>query len=215
MSANHDGGATRFTRGKRMACPHCGGEVSVGITVELEGDLTPITVGATPPGLPGQMEAPSSPEGDREVLEQAEASGLLKAFTEAQLGGRPAEQLPKDMGSLFLMFFKKATPKNVPKVCLDYFIREFSPARIEVWGAEGVAAILADRRIKAFVPYRLVRGQQIKSIGTGGSKARMDIDEGRFFEWVRTKHGYVPAGKGGFFSAMQQKSRGDFARLVQ
>ncbi len=206
-----------FRRGKTMACPHCGGAVSVGINVELEGDLKPLsghTSETATPIIPGTA-ASKFTDSEREALDSAQRTGLLDAFRVAQLGTRPAENLPSDMSGLFLLFFKKATPKAIPGFALEHFIREFSPAMIEVWGAEGVAAILADRRIKAFVPYKLLRGATITGVGRSGSKVRMDADQGAFQEWVRTKHGYVPTGMKVFFQTIQQKSKGDFARLVQ
>lgn len=194
---------TKFTRGKTMLCPHCGGEVSVGFECELSGDLK---------ALP--QEGLTFTDQEKEMLDQAEKAGLLKAFEQAQLGSRPEAQLPKDMRRLFIQFFQKATPKAIPAWALDYFIDEFRPGRIEVWGAEGVAAILVDRAVKVIVPYKLIRGESISSLGgRSGSKGRIDADEGEFYKWIRTKHGYV-VGNGAFFKAMQQKSRGDFAKLV-
>jgi hypothetical protein len=208
MSEEEEG--TNFVRAKIMICPHCQGEVRVGLKVQLIGELQ-----APKAGTPTHDAAVSKAltDSEAEALRQAEQTGLLSAFSEALLGGRRPEQLPSDHSHLFLLFFKKATPKAIPQFALKHYIREFSPAQIEVWGAEGVAAILADRVIKAFVPYKLLRGQEIKSLG-GHGKARMNVNEEEFSAWVRTKHGYI-VGKGAFFNAMQQKSRGDFAKLVQ
>jgi len=208
VSQSHDNAGTGFRRGKTMACPHCGGLVSVGINVDLAGDLLP--AGTMTNGTASGVLT----DGEREVLAQAKRSGMLDAFRAALEGSRPAADLPADCSGLFLLFFKKATPKRVPQFAMTHFAGEFRPAQIEIWGAEGVAAVLADRYIKCFVPYRLLRGAPISSLGgRSGTTARLDADQNAFLEWIRTRHGYV-AGRGAFFSSMRKRSIGEFARPV-
>lgn len=200
-----------FTRHKTMICPHCQGTVDVMVQIGLAGDLLPARDGTgTRPGAAPETSGRSGSE--TAFLEDSKKNGVFTAFEEAMRAGRPSANLPVDASGLFLLFFQKATRKAIPYFALEQYKREFRPAQIEVWGAEGVAAILADTFVKAFVPYSLLRGSQVKSL-SGKLKARADIDEEKLVEWIRTKHGYV-VGRGAFFEAMQKKSRGDFANPV-
>jgi len=192
-------------RAKRVVCPHCYGELVVHFTLEIVDIVAPT---ADSEQKPGHWSDGLSEE-EVKLITESTATGILGAFDQAVRRTRGGEA-PKNMERFLLTFFKTARPVSVPMFVLRYFIEEFAPARIVFWAAQGIAVVLADELVKAFVPFDFVRGKSVKSAGGNSAiKARLPVDQEAFSEWVRTRFGYV-IGKGAFFRNMQKRSLGEF-----
>jgi hypothetical protein len=71
--------------------------------------------------------------------------------------------------------------------------------------------VLADGRMRGFVPNELLIGHAIKGVGNHAVKARTMVTVEPLAEWVRTRFGYV-VGHGPFYEELCQRSYGDFAK---
>lgn len=185
----------------RALCPHCNRPVKMNVSIEL----SELTDGPTDKDWKSHLS-----ETQISFVKEAESLGLIRAYSEAVLPTRQPGEVPKSWERHFLGFFSKAVPKQIPAPTLNHFIREFYPERISVFGAEGVVAVLAGNVLKRFVPYEILVGKGIP----GAKGKRLGLNMERFEEWNKTRHGYV-AGRGPAFDTMKQRSRGDFAKLVQ
>jgi len=184
-------------------CPHCDGLIKIFLECGLrkgdEGDAFDWKVGLAAEQI--------------QVVERARKVGVLAAF-ESVVNESQKGKVPKSIEKFFLTFMNMAVPRRIPQFCMDKLNDAFGGERISVYGAQGIALILAGNEIRWFVPYDLVRGVPLSKIGGTGTTKRASIDEDAFVEWIRTKHGYV-AGRGVMLDSMRAKSRGAFARLVQ
>jgi hypothetical protein len=152
-------------------------------------------------------------ENERAVLEQAEGAGILRAFEEAMRssenqGTAQAKRLWVD--KLFLSWLRTSVRKSVLKQVLDFFAGEFSGS-LTFFGANEAIACIADGKVRAFVPYRLVVPRALRSGPNRTRVATIPPDLDAFREWTKLRQGYV-AGRGCYFSEMVTRSRGDFAR---
>ena len=181
---------------------------------QIEPRLKAVNPALDSPPTPPKAQKPSPPKPDEMFVEDARASGLLDAFEEAVKAVLPLNGLPSDMGEFLVTFFRTYGVKNVPQFVVNRYAAEFG-GRIEFWSAQRIVAVLADRIVRAFVPLDYLVGAPTKHLGSGSEGARLMASPAKLEAWVRGKHGYVPLESKVFGQAMRERSRGDFARLVQ
>jgi hypothetical protein len=196
----------RLTRRKPFPCPHCGEMCSVPIEIRIlepeKFQAEAVTVADPFAGL--------TPD-QRAIIDAAEKTGLLPAFTQA-LGHRfsASEHMPKSPGRFLITFLRLAAPKRAPAFIVRHYTRQF-PGRIEFWGAEGILGVTADGKFRAFLPTHLALGVGVKKANGSSSSLRLPVDEAAFADWVKTRHGYVPASCALFVKELQKRSIGEFA----
>jgi|SRR6185369_4209678 len=192
-------------------CPKCSEPLTV--RVKLTGSfIQRDTQERTPPKAQQSARPQSQIDADERFIEDARASGMLAAFEECvqQLNER---QRPSNTGEFLLTVLRTYGEKVVPRAVLERYKSEFG-GRIDFWSAQGVIVVLSDRIVRAFVPHHLIFGAAIRD-ARGKARGTLGTDEQRFDLWVRGKHGYVPADAKIFADAMAQRTRGDFAKVVQ
>jgi hypothetical protein len=189
----------------RLNCPHCGDDIAIDVGVELQ------TARKWEPDREADDWRLSRTPEQIAVVEHARSSGVLEAFTVAVHARQAANGQPKSMESFLLTFLSSMRQNRVPHFVLKHYIREFGHGTISIWSAQGVLAVVADGRLRAFVPLEVVRGQSIVSV-SGLNKSRIGGDEDSFQAWVKTRNGYVPAGARVFLDEMRGKSFGEFAK---
>lgn len=190
-------------RGKEVTCPHCSKQIHLGVQLFVkpfpEDDHVQQDVAPPHPPAYSAKEA--------ELLDTAKRCGLFDAFSHAAREERAFAGVPGDMDGFFLLFWRTIGRVEVPRIALAAWIAEFD-GRIEVFGSNGVLAIVSDGDIKAFIPNRYVR----RSLTDKGPQIPATV---QFEQWVKSKFGYVPVGAGHFASALRQSNIGGFGRLVQ
>jgi len=192
-----------------VICPHCGGHVSVGITTEIEAVLKWVdreTTDSWREGLTADQVG---------IIDTAQSTGLLKAFGEAvERRVNHASAAPRNLERFFLTVLKTMSQKRVPSFVLQHYIQEFGRnTRTEVWSSQGICIVIANGRIKAFVPLDVFVGSPIRSLNPGtGCTSRLGGDEQTFQAWIKTRFGYVPDSSPVFLAELRRKSVGDFAR---
>jgi hypothetical protein len=196
------------TRAKQVTCPHCAKafRISVSYTIQPgppspEDEVLSTTV--------TEALKPSYSAKDAELVDSAKRCGLFDAFAHAAREERQFSGVPHDLEDFFLRFWQRLARVDVPRVALAAWITEFG-GRIEVWGADGVLAILSNGEIKAFVPNRYVR-----SSGTTTMAKPQTPRAANFERWTKSKFGYVPVGSDHFAAALRQRNMGLFGRSVQ
>jgi hypothetical protein len=191
---------------RRILCPHCEQEIRLHLSVEVSG------VGKWEGYDDGRAWTDGMSDEQIALVNAAQESGLFKAFSEAVLSRTAVAGQPKSLERFLITFFKTMRQNRVPLFVLQHYVREFGRNEsIEVWSAQGLCAVIAGRSVRCFVPIDVFKGAAISSL-TGKNTSRIGGDEESFQSWVKTRHGYVPAGSNVFLSEMRRKSIGEFAR---
>lgn len=194
-----------FRHQPTFCCPSCQAEVAV----KLKVSFGKVALEAAREKTPAAYVFARS-HVDLRVLEAAKTSGLMNAFVSTVKAEKEFAGVPSDMDEFFLEFFKKAATVDVPCITLTAWADEFG-GRIEVWGHQGILAILSDGTLRAFFPKRLT-----EPVAVSGKGPRPKVsNEASFALWTKGRFGYVPAGAGAFGQALRQKNIGKFGALVQ
>lgn len=191
-------------KSKFYLCPHCGNELQINVRVEIDDVIEPL------------LEADSWKRGlsleQVSIVDQAETTGILSAFTEAAMQREGSGQTPRDFRKFFITFLKTCGPKRIAPFALNHLISTHG-GQIHIWCAQGIAAVMSDGKVVQFIPTVLMNGRGVGGItSSGGIKTRLPADENKFYEWVRTKHGYAIKGSL-LFDELRKKSIGEFAKL--
>lgn len=144
----------------------------------------------------------------RQIAELMNGGPFMNAFLQA-LVKASTSFLPKDPAEYFThVWLKKITRITLPRFAYDRLREEFGDGFMEVFGAEGVEAVVVAGRIRQFIPHYLLAGRRVTS-GTRGEEAnapRVPPNPAALDEWIRTKYGYVPD-EGPFMDALIQAGR--------
>lgn len=205
----------RVETGQWIDCPHCSEKILVGFkskvwiqrleTVTNDGHTSQPRdkVKTWQDSLSGKQSA---------VLDEAKRTGLLDCFVHALERG-PHDGMPNNKEKYFLGWLQHCKPRIIPEWALNEF-RELYPKKyIEFYGHGFVGAVCADSEFSLFLPINLINGISIKQ-RVSGEKRMGTPDVSGVRQWIRTRMGYVPAGKGAFVDEMKKKSYGEFANPV-
>ncbi len=192
--------------GLEIACPHCQGMIKVSAKIHVrakdEHDTDKPAIATVQASAPNTTSAK-----DATLLQTAKASGLFDAFARALIAEKEHTGVPSDIEEFFTTFMRNMEPVIVPKMSLAAWMDEFG-GRIEVYGTNGVLAVVSDGEIKEFMPNRFVR----RSTTMRGPQ----LPTAALFEnWTKGRYGYVPSGSGVFAQAMRQRNIGTFGAIVQ
>ena len=145
-----------------------------------------------------------------EVAEEASRLGIISSMGQALQ--HSATSPPRSLEKFFLGFLRLARPKKIPAFAMERFNEDYGFAPIVFYSANGIGLLVHGGVIKQFFPLNYIMGVGVRSVGDGTSRARLDADQGRFSEWMRGRMGYVPGNARAFYSAMQKRTIGEFAR---
>lgn len=202
-----------------VTCPRCQANIGIRLKVQAtatdldaRADTSPVErlVPETPRAAPNATMA----ENERALLESAERSGLMKAFTRAVHEAKQDAGLPSNMAEFFLTFLRSAVAKRVPAFVINRFNDEFD-GHLAFWGAQGVLAVSVDGMVRMFVPLSFIAGPPVTSIGTKVMKGRLHTDGQDLEVWVKGRYGYVPLSSENYLDAMKRKNIGKFCEFVQ
>jgi hypothetical protein len=157
-------------------------------------------------------------EDQRIILQRAQGTGLLSAFTQAverfnQLFPNSAVKTA-GMERFFLTYLKASRPALIPRFALDELKRLFPGHKIGSWSANGIIGITASGAIRMFMPSVIVTGLRVRGFNSSGASQTIAANENDLNSWIKTKYGYVP-GEGEFMDMLRKKSIGEFALPVQ
>lgn len=202
-----------------VTCPRC--HANIGIRLKIQAAATDLDVRADTapveslvPDAPRAAPTPTLGENERALLESAERSGLLKAFTRAVHEAKQDAGLPGNMAEFFLTFLRSAVAKRVPSFVIKRFNDEFN-GHLSFWGAQGILAVSVDGMVRMFVPLSFIAGPPITSIGTKAMNGRLHVDGQDLEVWVKGRFGYVPMSSENYLDAMKRKNIGKFCEFVQ
>lgn len=203
-------------RRKAFACPHCGEMCSLPVSIQvlepekfIESEDSECETFDPYRGLTADQ---------RDIVVSAERGGILEAFGQACANRNGAvEQTPRRLGKFFVTFLRTARPKIVPGFVLRHYIQQFN-GQIEFWGSQGVLGVVADGKLRAFLPLAMAAGMKVKKVAGGGMdarrmNARLSAEDAEFQDWVKTRHGYVPSECRVFMAEIRKRSIGDFANV--
>lgn len=201
-------------------CPSCGAslgvklKISAGVVRMMDEEAQTVTdVKQAIAKLPNDVASVQALRLEQDFINDAERSGLLKAFEQAVVEDKPTN-IPSDMRKHFLAFFRTAAAKQVPSFALDYFKDQYD-GRLQFWSSQGVMAVTADGIVRHFVPLRFISGASITSIGTNKMRGRLMADDRDLDVWVKGRFGYVPLSSQNYMDAIRQKNVGKFGAIVQ
>lgn len=123
-----------------------------------------------------------------DILDVAREHRIVQAFEIAARVVKTADQFPKNMERFFLTFLRTAIPKTIPRFALDAFRKMYGDARISFIISQGIGAVLADGKLRLFIPQTYVMGKVLS-----GSKGRVrtSADENEFILWIRNPAAWV------------------------
>lgn len=191
-------------KSNQFNCPHCATTLQfrVNLTVrgvrEVDGDGAFMT--------PSGQAQPVSLKSQR-LMDFYRETGILGAFRDVVSEVKSA-QLPHDIGGFLLVWLKTATLVSVPRLALRRLASEFGGV-IEVYHAQGIAAIVSDGVVRSFAPIYLLRGELVRAAKGSRISVKTQANDAQMDTWIRTKHGYV-VGTGAYFNEMKRKSAGSF-----
>jgi hypothetical protein len=196
-------------RASRFNCPHCGGEVYFDFVARVK--ALNVRKFAHEDGDERPAEAQQQLDDLDRYLDSLDGIAVLDAFSqvcqEVKIGS-----LPKDVRAYFRTWLAAAVPCHLPRFALDEFIGEFGSSKIEYLQAHGIGMVLAGRKIRRFLPNRVIHGQRIQT-GTARTTALRVRSAGTpeaLEQWTRSRYGYVLGG-GAMADALREKSFGAFA----
>lgn len=150
----------------------------------------------------------------RLFLDAAEQKGLLAAFT-AALRARTgnAQNNPSDVRRFFLTYIRTITPLRVSAPIINSIREQLPNAYLTFYAAQGITMVLTDGAIRCFIPNNLMgvsRAQ--RSMGPASViDALLESPDELVRNWVKTRHGMVPAECEMFLAEIAQRNPGDFA----
>lgn len=194
---------------RAFECPNCHMHWQFRVRVNVTGVGRTLTGEEFAARENNQPIAPRFTSGAQQILDEAEATGILPAFKSVFTSGANANQIPNDLEAYFLTWLTKAQRKPAPqfgiRLCLP---KEDRVGNLELYTFQQVTAVLSDGFFRAFLPTPLVKGETIKPlVRTNGMLHSGDTVNLEM--WVRTKYGYV-SHRGALFAEMQRKCVGEF-----
>lgn len=171
-------------------CPCCNSLIKVGIAISAEVTVEKLS---TDDNTNLDDWRSGLTDGQIAAIENAESIGAIEAFRQAVDESKSLDT-PRDIRKFFLTFWRTARPKAIPRISLSIITRSIG-GRIDIWAAQGVSAVVADGRMRQFIPIELLTGAPITKISRANKTvARMDVDENLLKEWIDSKKGYISRG---------------------